>query len=164
MKESTDAAGDLRERLYNRTVLSDEDSCWLWVGAGNGQGYGGMWVNGRLQRVHRVSYEVHIGPIPTGQHVLHKCDNRRCVNPYHLFLGTHADNMADASAKGRTCIGERSPRAKITEDSARDIHARGLKGERQDIIAAAHGIAQNTISLILAGKRWPHIYKEIHHE
>lgn len=77
------------------------ESCWLWRGAVDTAGYGDCWFRGRTTGAHRVSWQIFRGEIPDGLFVLHKCDNPICVNPDHLFLGTHSDNMQDASAKGR---------------------------------------------------------------
>jgi hypothetical protein len=78
------------------------EGCWEWQGANNGKGYGCFGKEGsRPYYAHRFSWELHAGPIPDGLFVLHRCDNRRCVNPEHLFLGTQGDNMRDMIAKGR---------------------------------------------------------------
>lgn len=86
---------NMRERFYDRARRSD--GCWSWLGTVDGCGYG------RLGSVsaHRVAWELHRGPIPVGMCVCHSCDNPSCVNPDHLFLGTHGDNARDMVAKGR---------------------------------------------------------------
>lgn len=76
--------------------------CWLWSGAPTSTGYGKLaFPGGGWQSAHRFSWELHNGPVPDGLQVLHHCDVPLCVNPSHLFLGTHLDNMADMRAKGR---------------------------------------------------------------
>ncbi len=96
-----DDCADLGTRLDRRTVKTE--SCWEWVGYKTpDQGYGQIAVNGkRRRRVHRVAYELNYGPVPPGLCVLHRCDNRTCVRPDHLFLGTNQDNSDDMIAKGR---------------------------------------------------------------
>ena len=75
--------------------------CWLWTQALKGDGYGHKHYEGKYQSAHRISWKLNRGPIPDGMFVLHHCDVMRCVNPDHLFLGTHEDNMRDAHEKGR---------------------------------------------------------------
>jgi hypothetical protein len=75
--------------------------CWPWTGTRSPKGYGFIWLDGTNRRVHRVVYELAIGPIPDDMWVLHHCDNPPCCNPAHLWLGTNADNMRDMLAKGR---------------------------------------------------------------
>lgn len=77
-----------------------EIGCWMWTG-GIVHGYGCWEVDGRRERAHRWAWELFVGPIPEGMHVLHRCDNPPCVNPNHLFLGTQTDNVQDMDAKGR---------------------------------------------------------------
>ena len=80
------------------------NGCWLWKGGKTGrrgQKYGVIWVRGQETAAHRASYELHVGPIPDGLCVLHRCDTPLCVNPDHLFLGTLSDNQKDAVAKKR---------------------------------------------------------------
>lgn len=83
------------------------DSCWEWKAAIRGKsGYGCMKFKGKLIDAHRVSFMIHYGEIPEGLYICHSCDNRKCVNPEHLFLGTHKENMQDAFKKGRLVIPE----------------------------------------------------------
>ncbi len=77
------------------------ESCWLWLGSVSGNGYGDLWVGKKHMNAHRYSYTLHKGEIPDGMHILHSCDNRPCVNPDYLSIGTNSDNINDAIKKGR---------------------------------------------------------------
>lgn len=96
----------LEERLITYSERVTESGCWLWTGALMGAGYGTTYWStptqrGRIISAHRASYQLFVGEVPSGMHVLHRCDVMSCINPAHLFLGTHRENVADMVAKGR---------------------------------------------------------------
>lgn len=91
----------LRLLIEDRSEPEPNTGCWLWMQHTNRLGYGRLKQRNRSREAHRVSYEAFVGPIPEGMDVLHRCDVRCCVNPDHLFLGTHLDNMRDMAIKWR---------------------------------------------------------------
>jgi len=136
------------------------NGCVEWTGSLTAGGYGHIWYEGRLELVHRVTYEIANGPIPKmeGHHgacVCHRCDNRLCINPEHLFIGSHADNMADMMAKGRwkPIRGAANPHAKLTEAQAEQIRSlRGIRSQRE--IAEMFGVSKTAVRYIQQGRLW----------
>jgi len=112
---------DLKKRLMEFVSVNDENGCWEWDGTIR-TGYGRFYKDGKMQTAHRVSYEIHVGSTE-GLLVLHKCDNKSCVNPEHLFLGTQKDNVRDMVRKNRHKVlkGSDNPNAKLDMSKARKI-------------------------------------------
>lgn len=140
-------------------------ACWTWTACRDACGYGQFYigraaaVRRRTERAHRQAWKLSRGSIPYGLHVLHRCDNPACVNPSHLFLGTHRDNMDDMHAKGRgrKAHGERYPQAKLREQDIRDIRAKYAIGYSQRAIGQAYGVSHATVGRIVLGQRWAHV-------
>lgn len=142
------------DAFMDRVDTNAPNGCWIWTAAILPSGYGHIIVRQTNYMAHRLSYEIHVGAIPKNMFVLHKCDNRACVNPDHLFLGTQADNMRDMVAKRRQLYGERNPSAKLTEEQVLEI--REAVGRHADI-AAQYGVERSTVGLIKRGKLWKHL-------
>ena len=139
-------------------ISKQETGCWHWTGYVMKNGYGVFRpAIGRLL-AHRASYLIHFGPIPIGQHVCHKCDNRKCVNPDHLFSGTRQQNMDDAVAKNRMHPGSKGGNSVLVESQVLEIRrlgATGLFSQRE--IGAMFGVCRPLISMICSRKIWRHI-------
>jgi hypothetical protein len=136
-------------------VEKADSGCWLWRGGQNGEGYGMFHRAGRNKVAHRASWELHRGPIPRGTLVRHDCDNRLCVNPDHLLLGDHWENVQDMVDRGRSPHGEKHWLSKATErqaESMREEYAAGKTSVRE--LAAKHGLGRGTIHAILTGRTW----------
>lgn len=144
----------IKERFNAK--IKKTNGCWIWLAATR-SGYGTMKINGKMINTHRLSYELYNGPIPKGLYVLHKCDNKKCVNPEHLFLGNQDINMKDMAKKDRHLYGEKSPLSKLKEEEVKDIRSRKKYRGLQTDLAKEFNIDQTTISLILNNKIWKHI-------
>jgi hypothetical protein len=149
-------AQTLLERFESFYIPEPNSGCWIWTGVISRaeNGYGLISVNGSKRGAHRVSYELHHGPIVNGQFVLHRCDTPCCVNPDHLFSGTQAVNAADKIAKGRDPRGEKNGQAKLTEDDVKAIRkdARTLAA-----IACDYGISETCVSEVKRRVWWKHV-------
>lgn len=168
------AVQDFETRFWRRVVKTD--GCWESKSVRKSTGYGHIQVrrdDGSFYSdgMHRVSWRMHFGPIPAGMYVLHRCDNRPCVRPDHLFLGTISDNHADMVAKGRhphgktsgmygrgdLVQGERNANARLTEAAVLEIRRRRSEGEGRDALAREFGISIDTLNGVIYRKAWKHI-------
>ena len=150
-----------KQRFCERIETDERTGCHNWTGSCSTPGYGQFHWKGKQHSTHRVAWEMSRGAIPENVCVLHKCDNRRCVNPDHLFLGSHADNMHDKIAKGRSnCVrGERHSNAKLTENMVREIKwlLNFPRSISQIEIGKRYGVSYGPISQIKMGKTWRHV-------
>ncbi len=155
----------MRERIEASSIPEPNSGCWLWLagitgGFGGYNSYGTISFEGKQWKAHRASYKAFKGAIPVGMEICHSCDMPICVNPDHLFIGTHLENMRDRDRKGRRQAprGARIGTAKLSENKVREIKLILLSGiETQIEIADRFGVDQTTISLIKNGKLWSHI-------
>lgn len=171
----------LPERFWPR--VEKTDGCWLWTGPRRRDGYGRIKLAGKDTTAHRVAWIMLFGPIPSGVEVCHRCDVKLCVRPDHLYLGTHALNMRDASdhglfahkgqgRHGNHARGERHGtkthpesvargaahyKAKLTEAQAIEIKRRRLAGEPLAVLAQEFGVTMALVSGIARGRVWSHL-------
>jgi hypothetical protein len=143
----------LEERFWSYVAKGNEEECWEWRGALKKNGYGVLTVNHRQVLVHRLSYELHNGDIGD-LCVCHSCDNPKCVNPNHLFLGTHQENMDDKVEKGRVSRGEDLPQTKLTVEDVLFIRE---SAESLRALSKRFGVSYQAISLIRNRKTWNHV-------
>lgn len=148
----------VEERFWAK--VNKTNSCWLWTAGTYPVGYGKFAVaNGTSASTtigaHRMAWRLTYGD-PGTQHVLHRCDNRLCVNPAHLFLGTNFDNIADMVAKNRQSRGESSGLNTLTEQDVRAIRKAAVH-QRQCELAAQYGVSRATICRIVNYRLWTHV-------
>ena len=171
----------LETRFWSYVDKGEPDMCWNWTGGKfKSGGYGQLSRSRKLGpiRAHRYSWELHVGPIPDGLMVCHRCDNPACVNPAHLFLGTQFDNMRDMTVKGRDgahthpeiikhgndhwshkhpeklAHGEKSGQSKLTQAQVDEIRVLVKSGVMQKDLAPRYGVIPDTISRIIRGATW----------
>jgi hypothetical protein len=129
--------------------------CWVWTGPLTGDGYGRIRQKPHDHKAHRIGWHLRFGAIPDGLCALHRCDNRRCVNPDHLFLGTRPDNSADMVAKRRSTRGERNPAARLRTADVIAIRRQLVGGVRTRELAASYGVSPQTIRRLRGRRFWP---------
>lgn len=159
----------LAEKFWQK--VEKANGCWNWQGSYSDNGYGKIWdCEERIDKyAHRVAYELTYGKIPDGLQVCHKCDNRKCVRPDHLFLGTSAENHADAVAKGRHPKGDKCPahvhperlirgenhyRAKLKNNQVAIIKKQFSAGESISNLAKNFHVTYGAIYAIVTGRNW----------
>lgn len=150
--------------FFNERYEIQKSGCWHWTGNMTSYGYGRVRLLGSKTKdmfAHRLSWALHKGSIPEGLFVLHHCDNRKCVNPDHLFIGTKGDNSADAVKKRRQCYGSKQWTAKLTDaEVIRAFEMTQRKVPRKEI-AAEMGVSTYAISDALQGRSWRHLAPEL---
>jgi hypothetical protein len=153
----TATVDDFVPLFWERADKSGE--CWEWLGRKNWRGYGQItskWF--KTVQAHRIAYELTFGPIPAGLLCCHTCDNRGCVNPAHLFVGTDRDNVQDMLRKGRSSrVGSKNPHAKLTEAQIPLIRQAWMDGALMTDLGREFGVSDSAIQEIVAGHTWRHV-------
>lgn len=150
---------DEKQYIFDRIKINEETGCWEWTGTCFSNGYARAGLSKRKgrkfsQRASRMAHEVFVGEIPPGLLMCHKCDNKKCVNPDHLFLGTTKDNMQDMVNKGRSLKGEKCPNSKLTEEIVKKIR-RSKKSK--EFLSEKYGVSVCTIRDAQNRRTWKHI-------
>ncbi len=148
--------GTVEERFWSK--VSRSLGCWEWKGTRNNHGYGVFAPVGQKQvAAHRYMWQLVNGPIPDTALVLHACDNKWCVRPDHLFLGSDADNHADMVKKGRQPKGEGRPYSRLTSDDVRTLRRRFAEGTPARQLDREYGLRNSYAMQIVKRHKWKHV-------
>jgi hypothetical protein len=147
---------EAQARFWGRVDNPGPDDCWEWQGTRQSYGHGLLSVAGKNLKAHRISYEIHVGPIPAGLIIRHRCDNPPCVNPAHLEVGTRQDNVHDRDSRGRhwALSGEEHNMARLTWADVDEIRSLAARGESKTGLARRFGISRTHVYRIVLNKSW----------
>ncbi len=149
---------DHQIKMYNERVVKNTEGCWGWTGTTDStQGYSRIRNKRKNISAHRISWIIHRGEIPEGKQINHHCDNRRCTNPYHLYLGTQQENDADRMKRNRQAKGSRNAAAKLNEQQVLEIKKNLKQGFSYKEIQEIYHISNATVSNISTEKNWKHV-------
>lgn len=158
-----DLTGDDVNRFWRKVRIAGKDKCWEWIASFGSTGYGQFMVRGKVFKEHRFAFLISKGDVPNGLFVCHRCDNPKCVNPAHLFTGTHTDNEHDKHRKNRHQSGarhwtRRNPEligcCKLKDSDVSNIRIERECGVKFSDIANSYGVHVTTIQRIIYGKTW----------
>lgn len=155
---------NLADKFWTKVAVSDIEDCWEWQAGGNSKGYGTYYFNSKVSMAHRVAAFL-AGLVPTvaaptnkkvSGFVLHKCDNRRCCNPRHFFIGTYTDNQNDMVAKGRQKLhkGSSNSEAKFTDTEIAHIRTAHASGAKQKDLAKLYKVHPTTIHYVVRNRTY----------
>ncbi len=136
----------IQERFWSK--VEKGECCWEWVGNRNNWGYGRIRIKGKFSQAHRVSWEIHNGPIPEGLLCLHKCNNRPCIRPDHLYVGTQKDNMRDMSKAGNHNL------SKLTWAIVEEVRQLNTQGVSKSKLAEVCRVSRTQMDNIIHNKQW----------
>ena len=154
----------LNERFWSKVRKAGPNDCWEWQANKNNKGYGLFRPGGSRPKelAHRLSYAASFGPIPANGLVLHSCDNSSCVNPTHLRVGSHKENVSDMDERQRRkpphLVGETNPTSKLTDAQVIEIRRAYIAGDHRDAIAERYGLSPLSIPDLVSGKSWKHLF------
>jgi len=154
----------IESRFWTKVDVRGDSECWNWKSTVARVGYGFIWFEGKQTYAHRWAYRLSKGPIENGMFVCHRCDNKLCCNPAHLFLGTNEENMKDKVNKGRQAKGNANPLAKLSPDKVIQIRKMLAEGRLyQWKIAEMFGVNQSVISRLKTMERnsWYHVKEDV---
>lgn len=149
----------VEERFWSNVDQKSSDECWPWKLAPTSGGYGRMKIRGKMISSHRLSWSIAYGPIPEGRYICHRCDNKICCNPHHLYCGTPKSNAEDARIRGRLVApcGERNGMHKLTNAQALEIRRMNPMSKDFEEIGKRYGVSRGTIENIVYKSHWKSI-------